>query len=167
MSGRQNAVICLRLNELLSRHPLAFAPAILHLPPRISRLGRCHNCGVIPPSACLTSSPRRDETFVKSPVLTCRNLLTEFHKDRSEISECGNLLFSVFAWSHRFLKPHLLQRRCRYVAESVRLYLVFLMKCVPVQVPIMPGLFWMHLCQKGRVIAAAGRRDCGTLQTSF
>lgn len=125
MSGRQSAVICHRLNELLCRRPLAFAPAILRLPPRICRLGCCHTCGATQPSVWFRSNQQRDEKWVKllrfAPVLTCRNLLTEFHKDRSEISECGNLLFLVCAQSHRFLKLHVFKLKLfRHVRGKVR-----------------------------------------------
>lgn len=125
MSGRQSAVICHRLNELLCRRPLAFAPAILRSPPRICRLGRCHTCGAAQPSICFRWNQQRDGKWVKllrfAPVLTCRNPLTEFHKDRSEISECGNRLFLVCARSHRFLKLHVFKLKLfRHVRGKVR-----------------------------------------------
>lgn len=99
-----------------------FAPAILRPPPPICRLGRCHTCGAAIGSR---SNQQRDEKWVKllrfALVLTCRNLLKEFHKDRSEIGECGNRLFLVCARSHRFLKLHVFKLKLfHHVRGKVR-----------------------------------------------
>lgn len=122
MSGRQSAVICQRLNELLSllhrqycvrqRRSAAWAAAI-------------PAPGATPPAIWFRSNQQRGEKWVKllrfAPVLTCRNLFTEFHKDRSEIGECGNLLFLVCARSHRFLKLHVFKLKLfRHVRGKVR-----------------------------------------------
>lgn len=125
MSGRQSAVICQRLNELL-----CFSLSLLYRY-RVRHRGSAAWAAAIPaaplePASPFRSTQRRDEKGgVKllrfAPVLTCRNLFTEFHKDRSEISECGNLLFLVRARSHRFLKLQLFKLKLfRHVRGKVR-----------------------------------------------
>lgn len=113
MSGRQSAVICQRLNELLSLLRRRYCVR--------RRLGRRHTCGAAQPATRFRSTQQRDELLRFAPVLTCGNLFTEFHKDRSEISECGNLLFLVCARSHRFLKLHVFKLKLfRHVRGKVR-----------------------------------------------
>lgn len=57
MSGRQSAVICHWRNELLSRHPFGFAPAILRSPPWLCCLGRCHTGAAVQPSDLFAMEP--------------------------------------------------------------------------------------------------------------
>lgn len=125
LSGRQSAVICHQLNELLSR--LGFR-------------WRCYihrSCvffffffGLLPWSPHdlvhgvkeprLRSNQQWDKSFTESLRL-CSVLMYKksvnciSRKDRSEITECGNLLFLVCARSHHFLKLNIFKRRNYFI----------------------------------------------------